>query len=267
MADHHTPSNVEPLPFTAEEMKAIGEIELGPSRHEKFLNAHYKKLIVAVAVFMIVAVACIVYGTWRTRQEADSASTVIAAMKATQAGETADAAGYDLATLEKVAADYPGTQAAGTAELLRGMQQVAGGQEQQGVATLEGVIASTADAFLRVRAQVFLAGHYMSGGNTQKASELWQAISRAGATPYLALSYLNLGDMANDAGEVEQARSFYNKLQEECASSPLVDVAQQRLLLLGVDAPEPVAPESENKPAEEEIPTWNSVDFSSGLKQ
>ena len=33
------------LPLTPEEIKAIGEIAIGPSRHEQFLNAHYKKLM------------------------------------------------------------------------------------------------------------------------------------------------------------------------------------------------------------------------------
>ena len=32
-------------PMSPEEIKAIGEIELGPSKHEIFLNQHYKKLM------------------------------------------------------------------------------------------------------------------------------------------------------------------------------------------------------------------------------
>ena len=37
--------NPEETPLTPEEVKAIGEIELGPAKHEVFLNKHYKKLI------------------------------------------------------------------------------------------------------------------------------------------------------------------------------------------------------------------------------
>ena len=242
MAKHPEPGNMEPLPFTAEEMKAIGEIELGPSRHEKFLNAHYKKLIVGIVVFMALAVVCIVYGTWRARQESDGASTLISAMQVVAADNAAMDSGYNLAELERVEANYPGTSAAATSELLRGMQLIAGGEEQKGISVLEGVIASTSEPFLRVRAQAYLAGRYMSAGEVQKARDLWQTISRAGQSPYLALAYLSLGDLAKEAGEVEQARAFYTGLQKECPSSPLVLTVQQRLLLLGVDAPEPVAP-------------------------
>lgn len=260
---------MDPLPFSPEEMKAIGEIELGPSRHEKFLNAHYKKLIVVTLGIMLAAVVGIVYATWRARQEADGAAAIIAAMKATGAGAVADAAGYDLPTLEQVQAQYPDTSAAATAELLRGMQLVAGGQEQQGIAALESFISTTADAALRVRAQAYLASRYMSGGEAQKATELWQAITRAGQSAYLPLAYLSLGDLAQEAGEVEQARAYYTGLQEQCPASPLNRTVKQRLLLLGVDAPQPLAPAPAPAPAapQEELPTWDSLKFPTGLTQ
>lgn len=267
MAKKPIPSSEEPLPFSPEEMKAIGEIELGPSRHEKFLNAHYKKLIVALLIVMAVAIACIVYGTWRARQESDSAATLISALKATTAGGAAESTGYELATLENIEANYPGTSAAATAELLRGIQLVAAGQQQQGISVLENLISTTADPFLRVRAQAYLAGRYMSNGDTRKATELWQAITRSGQSPYLAFAYLSLGDLANDAGDTELARSFYNKLQAECPASPLVFTVQQRLLLLGVDAPEPVEPAPAPAPAQDSLPTWDSMKFPTGLTQ
>ena len=262
MANQLTPGNPDSLPLSPEEIKAIGEIELGPSRHEKFLNAHYKKLIVVVVVIMLIAVSCIIYGTWRANQESDGAAAVISAMKTTTAGTAADAAGYDAALLEQVQANYSGTAAAATAELLRGMQLVAAGQEQQGTAVLESFIATTADAALRVRAQAYLAARCMSAGDAKKATELWQAVTGAGMSPYLPIAYLSLGDLAQESGETEQARAFYTKLQEECPSSPVLRTVQQRLLLLGVDAPEPVAPAPAAPAApaakDTELPSWNS---------
>lgn len=271
MAKNPTPDTMDPLPFSPEEMKAIGEIELGPSRHEKFLNAHYKKLILITLIIMLAAVVGIVYATWRARQEADGAAAVVAAMKATTAGGAATADAYDLTTLEQVQTQYPNTSAAATAELLRGMQLIAGGQEQQGIAALQNLISTTADTALRTRAQAYLAGRYMSGGDTQKATELWQSITRAGQSAYLPLAYLTLGDLAQEAGETEQARAFYTKLQEECPASPLNRAVKQRLLLLGVDAPEPVAPAPAPAPApaatQEELPTWDSLKLPTGLTQ
>lgn len=267
MANHPNSINEDILPLTPEEMKAIGEIELGPSRHEKFLNAHYKKLIIITIVVMMAAVACIVYVTWRAHQEADGSSAIVSVLKTDAVCNAADAAAYDAAALDAIEADYNDTKAAATAELLRGMRLVAGGQEQEGVNVLQNVIASSPQGFLRMRAQAYLAGHYMSGGDAAKANELWQAVVRAGKTPYLALAYLSLGDIAAESGEADQAHAYYTKLQEECPSSPLMPTVQQRLMLLGVDAPEPVAPAPAPAPAQTPSSDMNMGNFSIGLPQ
>lgn len=249
--------------LTPEEMKAIGEIELGPSRHEQFLNNHYKKLIVGVLIFMLLATAAIVYATWRARQEADAGAAVIAALRVPSG--VADLGDYDQTGLEAVETTYSGTKAAATAELIRGMQLVDGGQEQQGIAVLEGVITRAEDDFLRLRAQVYLAGYYMSGGETRKATELWQTVAQAGNTPWEALALLTLGDMAKQAGDVEKARLYYTQLQESCPASPLFAIVQQRLLLLGVDAPEPVEPpKQKEKPDQADPFNLGPLNISSG---
>lgn len=269
MDKHHT-QNEEPISLTPEEMKAIGEIELGPSRHEQFLNSHYKKLIVAAVAFMLLVSAAIVFITWRNGQESNGAASLVSAIKSASSEGAVSAADYDAATLAELPAKYSGTHAAVTSELLRGMQLIEGGQEQEGAAILEAFINSTDVDILRVRAQAFLAGHYMSGDEAQKqkALTLWQAVSRAGFSPYLALSYLTLGDIAKEAGEIEQARGYYNKLQADCPNSPLTAVAQQRLLILGVDAPVPVEPtpvqQNDNTPKLQE---WQSPSFSTGAPQ
>lgn len=258
MAQHHD-INEDELPLSPEEMKAIGEIQLGPSKHEQFLNNHYKKLILLLVVVMLLATAAIVYGTWRARQEADAASTAIAALKVSAPGAAAEASEYDAAQLQEITAAYPGTSAAGTAELLRGMQLVSAGQQDEGLALLSSVATAAADEFLRVRAHVFLAEHYMRSGDAQKAREHWQTVSRAEQTPYLALSLLSLGDMAQEDGDIELARSYYTQVQEKCTSSPLLLTVRQRLLLLGVDAPRPVEPEPQatapQQPAQQ--PGWS----------
>ena len=257
--------NADSPSLTPEEMKAIGEIELGPSRHEQFLNAHYKKLIIGILVFMLVATAGIVYGTWRVRQESDAAAEVLAAM-GTPTG-VVQAEGYDLAKLEHVVAAYPGTKAAATAELMRGMKLLAGGQEQQGISALESFIASATDDELRLRAQVTLAGYYMDGGDVQKATTLWQTVARAGVSPWQPIALLTLGDLAGQGGDAEAARLYYTQLQESCPQSSLANAAQQRILTLGVDAPVPVAPEAQQKEAPQqdgaaELPGWTPVNFS-----
>ncbi len=248
--------------LTPEEMKAIGEIELGPSRHERFLNNHYKKLIVVLVVVMLASAAAIVYGTYRAKQEKDAASALVAAIRVipAESGDS-DTEGFDLAILRRIAADYADTQAADSARLLCGIQLLAGGQEKEGKEELARVIDTAADASLRLRAQVYLAGYAMHAGQNKEASEQWQAVSRVGHSPYLALSLLSLGDLANGEGQQDLARSYYERLLQDCPVSPLVFTARQRLLLLGVDAPQPEEPvKKENvAPDSVELPQWESI--------
>lgn len=257
-------SSAESFPLTPEEMKAIGEIELGPSRHEQFLNAHYKKLIVGLIAFMLLATAAIVYATWRVHREADSAAAAVAAMKVAT-GSTV-AAEYDLAGLDKLIADYSDTKAAASARLMRGMQMLATGQQQEGIAALQGVIDSSADELLRLRAMVSLAQHYTDGGDLDKATELWKSVSGSGSSPWEPLALLSLGDIAVQQGDASLAKVYYTQLQENCPQSPLSATAQMRLLIVGVDPPVPVAPqpaEPQEQAAPEAIPGWAPMNFSS----
>lgn len=268
--EYHQNNIDDSLPLSPEDMKAIGEIELGPSRHEKFLNAHYRKLICGLVALMLLATAAIVYVTWSARQQADAAAANIAALQATSPGNAAYVGEYDLAALEQVIARYPGTPAAESAALLRGIQLIAAGQEQEGVAVLEQAAASsTGNSLLPVRAQAFLAGYYMNGGDNQKAIRLWQAVAAVGENPYEALSLLCLGDMAQEAGDMEQARSYYMHLEKKCPSSPLLSVAQRRLLLLGVDAPTPVEPPpAPAEPTQQDaLPGWTPMELPQGISQ
>ena len=254
--------NEEALPLTPEEMKAIGEIELGPSRHEQFLNAHYRKLVVALIAFMLLATAAIVYATWRSTQEARSAEAAVAALRVPTG--VAEAAGYDAAELDKITAEFPGTHAADTAPLLRGMHLLAAGQ-QQGIAALQSVIDSSPNDFLRLRAQVTLALHYTDGGELDKAAALWQAVSSAGSSPWEPLALLSLGDISVQQGKADMAEIYYTQLKENCPGSPLSAVARQRLLIVGVDPPVPVAPKPVEQPAQptpEAIPGWSPMNFS-----
>ncbi len=260
MSKAHSRSERETPVLTPEEMKAIGEIELGPSRHERFLNHHYKKLIVFTLVVMLASTVAIVYGTYRAKQEKDAASALLAATRVVTSSDQ-ETDGFDLATLERITKDYGDTKAADSARLLRGMQLLAGGQEKDGKEALRHVVDTAEDSSLRLRAQVYLASYAMHAGQNEEAMEQWQAVSRAGQSPYLALSLLSLGDMESEAGKQDSARSRYEELIQKCSTSPLVFTARQRLLLLGVDAPRPIEPEKleTTVPESIDLPQWQSV--------
>ncbi len=226
--------------LTPEEMKAIGEIQLGPSRHEKFLNAHYKKLIVLLLAVMLLAAGAIIYVTYRMNQKAEASGLLIHALGGDSTGEQES---VDSATLDRIIKEFPGIKTVETAQLLRGMKLVEGGEVQKGIDALQQLILVADEPFIRLRAQAFLANHYMHGGQDAKAVELWQAVSREGTSPYQALAFICLGDLAQKAGDEQGARAFYTQVEKDCPNSPLQKDAKMRLLILGVDAPAPETPQ------------------------
>ena len=63
--DTNSKNNEDIQPLSPEEIKAIGEIALGPSKHEQFLNAHYKKLMWGGITLGIVAGGVIAFFSHR----------------------------------------------------------------------------------------------------------------------------------------------------------------------------------------------------------
>lgn len=229
-------------PLTPEEIKAIGEIELGPAKHEIFLNKHYKKLLWGGISLGIAAGCIIAYFSHRNDMKQDAAAEVVAALKLVAPGNGAQPAAYDDAALASLADSYAATPSADTAKLLTGMKELAGNRPEVGISTLETLAASTQETLIKARALSVIASHYMSEGQEDKAADAWKKVTEAGESPYLALAYITLGDIARAKGDTAAAREAYTTAQTKCATSPLVmnKAVDMRLLLLDVDAPKPV---------------------------
>ena len=69
----------EEMPLSPDEIKAIGEIQLGPAKHEVFLNKHYKKLIIGGVALIIAATGGIAWYAYGEQQEEDASSALISA--------------------------------------------------------------------------------------------------------------------------------------------------------------------------------------------
>ena len=85
--DNNSKTNEDTLPLSPEEIKAIGEIAIGPSRHEQFLNAHYKKLMWGGITLGVVAGGIIAFFSHRNDMRHEAAAQVVQAMKITAPGE------------------------------------------------------------------------------------------------------------------------------------------------------------------------------------
>lgn len=253
----NTDNNEDIQPLSPEEIKAIGEIELGPAKHEIFLNKHYKKLLWGGIALGIASGCIIAFFSHRNDMKQSAAAEVVAAMKlASPAGGVASAQ-FDEAALGSLAADYASTPSADTGKLLAGMKALAGDKAEQGIAELEALAATTKDSLIKARALAAVASHYLAEGQDDKAAAAWQKVAELGSSPYEALAYVTLGDLARSKGDIEAARAAYDNAESKCATSPLVTskTVQMHRLMLDVDAPEKVqAPSAETAPADKNNP-------------
>ena len=235
-------NNEDTLPLTPEEIKAIGEIAIGPSRHEQFLNAHYRKLMWGGITLGVVAGGIIAFFSNRNDMRHEAAAKVVQAMQITAPGHgMAGAEEYDAAVLQTLQQDYAQTPSADTAALLSGLSLLAKGDDA-GIAVLQGVADGDAPLPLRARALAALATYQLQQGKDSVAA--WTNLAQMEANPYSALAYLMLGDMAKNKGEKEAARSWYEQCIAKCPTSALVTskTVEMRLAMLDVDAPTPVEP-------------------------
>lgn len=247
--DTNSKTNEDTLPLSPEEIKAIGEIAIGPSRHEQFLNAHYRKLMWGGITLGIVAGGVIAYFSHRNDMRQEAAARVVQAMKITAPGEAvAPAAEYDAAALAALQQEYSATPSAATAQLMSGLSQLARGEEA-GSAALETLAAGDAALQIRARALAAIGTYQVQQGKDSTAT--WTRLTQMEQNPYSALAYLMLGDMAGNKGDKDAARNWYEQCKAKCPTSALVTekTIEMRLTLLDVDAPTQVeaAPAAEEK--------------------
>ena len=233
------------MPLSPEEIKAIGEIELGPSKHEQFLNEHYKKLLWGGIALGIAAGCVIAYFSTQNDRKYQAAAVTVAAMKADQPGKVAAVEEYDAASLELLQKEYAETPAAASGELLAGISLLRnGGDKAAAIAHLENVAAKSPSVLLKSRAITAIATDYMGDGKNEEATAAWKRVTALPDNPYTALAFVSLGDIAKTSGDKDAARAYYEQAKAKCPLSALVRdrVVDLRLTLLDVDAPVPVAP-------------------------
>ncbi len=253
--DDKTKNDDDIRPLSPEEIKAIGEIEIGPSKHEIFLNTHYRKLMWGGIGLSVVAACVIAWFSYRNDHRNEAAAQAMQVFKVNSPGSAADSSAYDTASLQALSEDYADTPSAAAAELLKALCLLTGENSAAALASLEQLVNSSENPLIAARAQAAIASHYTREGKEKEAITAWQKLVQLGDSPYQALGYLTLGDMTAAAGDKKAARGYYEQARTKCETSALVTgkTVEMRLILLDVDAPHPVAPlkdTSEQKPSD-----------------
>ncbi len=246
--DTKTQKRDEMAGLTPEEIKAIGQIEIGPSKHEVFLNNHYKKLLWGGITLGLVGGAIIAYVSHSNDTRDYAAAGLVNAMNIKTPGAVVSPASYDGPGLSAVQAEYAQTPAAATARLMEGLRLFSVGDAAQGTPILEAIAEDIAHPVLASRALVQLASHAMENKDDAKAAGYWKSVLELGTTPYGALACMSLGDIARSQGDSEQARKYYEQAIADYPGSQLVRggsiglSVEVRRQLLNVDYPLPAAP-------------------------
>lgn len=249
----------EEMPMLSEaEMKAIGEISIGPAKHEIFLNKHYKKLIWGTIGLAVAGASLIAWFSYRNSVREAAAAELIDAMNAQQVlSDDISALQFKGEELRSIAENsrYGSTPSAATARLLEALRLVAAGQESAGFAVLEGMAADSSNPVLAARAAAELASRYMLRKDDAKAAEYWKRVLDLAPSPYSALACMSLGDIERAAGNPDAADAYYNRAVNDYVSSGLVQAPSLdisvafRKLILGTTMPMLVSPPAEPAPS------------------
>lgn len=236
---------------------ALGEISQGPGAFERFLDQHHMKILV-VGLLAALGVAGYV-----VKQGIDQG-------RETSGGHALQQA-KDEASLQAVLESHASSRAAGSAAVLLAESQWESGQQDAAIETLRAFVATGAGHPAKPTALASLGSKLAAQGKSGEAAEVFRTLAndRGEGSHLAAFALIGLGDLAQQDGNIEEAKAHYARVRDEFSTSPFSDAAVRRLLFVEaempvvVDAPAPVAEEPE-EPAGGAEPTVSPSAGASG---
>jgi predicted negative regulator of RcsB-dependent stress response len=221
---------------------AAPETPAGPapaSPVEQFLEANFKKIIIALAAVVLLLLVMGVSRHFSRQTELE------ASQKFTSAKTVEDC--------DVVAQQYAGTQAAGNAVLLKATLLWDAGKKESSVAALQDFIKNQPDHLLLPNARVSLGSKQASLGDNDAARKTLEAVVHDyPKTESAAAAQTELGDLLWAEGKVDEAKKVYTDLPRNYPGSPFVIAVDQRIKMIdaGLPSKEVDAPPPPPKPAE-----------------
>lgn len=217
------------------EVKPFAEIEVGPAKHEQFLDQHYKKIVLILLAVTSVFGGAIIYSGVKADQEAGASAALCAVV--TKAMDK----GFDSQSLEPITTT--GTKAAETAKYLQSIALFDAGKAEEGIAALQSFISTTSSAEMKAQAQLVLGYRLMKDGKLEEATACFEQVAKSDNHALAPTAFLVLGDIARTQGDTARASAYYTDLMEKYPDSAPARVALPvRVDLLGVKDPAKVAP-------------------------
>lgn len=193
---------------------------------EKFLEAHFKKLVLLFAVLVI---AVLVYGgiSFARKAAAEAAGQAFAAAKTVE-------------DCDRVISEHAGTVAAGSALLLKADLLWDQNKKDSSVAALREFASKNTDHPLIKPALLGLGSKLDSMGERDEATKVFQrVVTEYPSTDEAALAQLRLGDLLWAAGKEDEAKAAYESVPAKYASASqeIVDQSENRLKWISAKLP------------------------------
>lgn len=210
----------EETPLSPEEIKAIGEIELGPAKHEVFLNKHYKKLIIGGVALIAAATAGIAWYAYGEQQEEDASSALISACRITNESATPNPAAYDEKALKNLKEEYPDTNAARSADVFLMQQQMTGTAPK--LELCKKMADSSEPDEYRLPACMHLATYYMNNGQQAEAVTYLKKIVEMPANAYKNHACKYLAQICMEQGDKAQAEYYLEQMNNQAVDDSYI---------------------------------------------
>lgn len=247
---------------TADTPRPLAEISHGPSAFEAFLDRNQKGMIVLGIALVAATAGYIVFQGIKEEKEENAGAILVKSAGVSE--------------LQAMVKEQPDTAAAGSAQLVIAAKQWEAGDQDAAIETLKAFISSKPDHPGVISAKASLASRLMQQGKNSEAVTLFEELVKDPAARYIApYALVSLGDIQKADGKLDEAEKSYKQAQNDFGSTPLSNLAGQRLKLLHFkapteiepppappapkegDAPKPDAPEDAALPKELEGPLGN----------
>jgi|GEM_PF-4145408 len=222
----------------------IGEIELGPSKSDQFLDKNFKTIIISLVVIGVVVCIFMIKSVTDKQDQEQAGSALYRAQEADE--------------YSQIVSDYSKSPSAGTALILQANLHIQAEELEKAVTSLKTYLNDYPNHAAASKAKLSLASIYQRQDNFEGAKVLYSSL-QSGDDAFASASYIGLADIAFIQGDKTTATALLEEGKELFDGTSFAAVMSERLNLLNYELPEIIEPDTtvnvEASQAEEEATT------------
>jgi tetratricopeptide (TPR) repeat protein len=191
------------------------------------IDRHRTKILAAIAIGAVVFCGVLVGAQVKKQKHLEAAAAYTSAVSK---GE--------VAALDGVLVDFPGSIPAGNALLSKADLQIDQGKPEDARATLERFVSEFKNHPRYPQGLFAMANVYHTSGDTEKAKSFYEQVITAQSDGEMTpLARIRLGDLALEAGDTKTADQLYQESYTLHPGNPFFEYAEEKIALLKVGTP------------------------------